>query len=418
MSQSGQRKLSEFIFLILFSPIYLLIKLIPKNKNLHIFGSSLGLHFSDNSKYLFLYTSKNTDKIKSVYISKNKDVVNQLKINGYLVENLYSYSGIKTVITAKKAFINHSVRDIHPLLLGGAEIIQLWHGTPLKKIGYDADWISDSVKSKIKCGIRRIVYFFFPYMYSSRWFDKVIASSDEIADTFQTAFRITNKKIEVIGQPRNDCLDHNYELDNTIFPEIEYLDKLKNKFDSVIAWLPTHRATMNKSIIDLMDDHNFDIVKYDKFLTQNKIALIIKPHFLEKDKLADRMKNSGNIIVYDFVDPYPLLKYTDILITDYSSVYFDFLLLDHPIIFAPFDYDNYIKTNGSLYYDYNDVTPGPKCSDWNEVVVELEKTIKFIKNTDTDPYLRNRKIISDRFNYYKDNFCKRVTNRFILNSEK
>ncbi|MCP4706001.1 MAG: hypothetical protein GY865_15490 [candidate division Zixibacteria bacterium] len=418
MSQSGQRKLIEFISLILFSPIYLLVKLIPKNKYLHIYGSSLGLNFSDNSKYLFLYASKNIKTIKSVYISRNKNVVAQLINNGYCAEYLYSYNGIKAVLTAKKAFINHSVRDIHPLLLGGAEIIQLWHGTPLKKIGYDADWITDSTITKIKFLIRRIIYCIFPYMYSSRWFDKVIASSDETVVTFKTAFGITDKRIEVIGQPRNDCLNLNYEMDKTIFPEIEYLEKLKNKFDTVIAWLPTHRATMSKSILDLMDNHNFNLETADNFLKENKIGMIIKPHFLEKESLVKRFKNSDDIIVYDFVDPYPLLRYTDILITDYSSVYFDFLLLNRPIIFTPFDYENYIRTNGSFYYDYNEVTPGPKCSDWNEVILELEKTLVLLKNQSTDPFLEKRIEISNKFNYYKEDYCRKVADRFILNSEK
>ena len=71
-------------------------------------------------------------------------------------------------------------------------------------------------------------------------------------------------------------------------------------------------------------------------------------------------------------DPYPILGLTDILITDYSSVFIDYLLLDRYIIFFPYDLDRYIKSERELYYNYEDITPGIKVYEYEE----LEKVLK------------------------------------------
>ena len=88
-------------------PIYLIAKLIPKNSNLSIIGSSIGEHFSDNSKYLYLYFHMDKkDKINQlVWITKNKTVYSLLKSNDLPVEYLYSIKGIYKTITASKVFL-------------------------------------------------------------------------------------------------------------------------------------------------------------------------------------------------------------------------------------------------------------------------------------------------------------------------
>ena len=59
------------------------------------------------------------------------------------------------------------------------------------------------------------------------------------------------------------------------------------------------------------------------------------------------------------------------------------------------------------------MTPGPKCRDWDEVAMELKNTISFLKDSTSDFSLEKRANISDKFNYYKNDFCHRVADRFI-----
>ncbi len=106
-------------------------------------------------------------------------------------------------------------------------------------------------------------------------------------------------------------------------------------------------------------------------------------------------------------DIYTVLNEFDCLITDYSSIYFDFLLTDKPIIFAPFDFKWYISNDRELYFDYKKVTPGPTCSNWKEVI----DSIKVIKDN-SHKYENELSELKMKFHKYHDKEnCKRVFDR-------
>lgn len=403
-----KRNVIDIVILICLWPVFLLSKLIPKNKRLYIYGSSLGWHFADNSKYLFLYASENVNSINSVFISKELSVVKHLHRNGLNAKYLYSLDGVITVLRAKKAFISHSSEDIHPVLLGGAETIQLWHGSPLKKICYDADFKNNNANAKIFNRIKLLLFKLMPYIYIATYCNRIIVASRYVVKHFQTALLKSEQQILALGQPRNDCLENNYFLDENLFPEKLYLDSLKESSDYIISWLPTHRLHSSINILKLFDDYSFDNMKFRNLLEHYHAKLIIKPHFIENHVVYNKFANCKNIIIYEHIDPYPLMRYTDVLITDYSSIFFDYLLLNRPVIFTPFDYKDYLTNNATLYYEYNQVTPGPKCSDWKEVFKHLETTLNRIKEGTVDPYVHERMEICRLFNDYRFNNSNRI----------
>ena len=92
-----------------------------------------------------------------------------------------------------------------------------------------------------------------------------------------------------------------------------------------------------------------------------------------------------------------MLPETDFLVTDYSSVFFDYLLLNKPIIFTPFDYQEYLQNDRELYYAYDSVTPGPKAYDWAE-------TMNFIEDAVNSPetFEKEREKVSSIFCAYRD----------------
>jgi len=392
------------------SGIYLIAKVVPKDKNLMVFGSSLGHHFADNTKYLYLYihqlNGENSKKI--VWITKNKDLDIYLKSINLPSEYLYSFKGILYTIRASKVFITHNVDDINGALIGGAEIIQLWHGCPLRKIGVHGEWFTTGFKGKLKV----LFYSIFHFSYYMRC-DKLIAFSDMEKIIFKEAFSFSfrDKKIEenilTLGQPRNDVLSQDYVFDKKIFPELEKLENYKIQYKKIISWLPTHRLQLNKTIIDIMDESNFDLVALDSFCKKNNILFVIKAHFLELHLVDHLIKNSTNIITYEIADPYPLLHFTDILITDYSSVFFDFLVTDKPIIFAPFDFDEYEKTS-RFYYEYNNVTPGVKCNGWECIMNQLS-----LLTNNIDDYKGERKKFIDEIKLIKRDNCKIIYNYYL-----
>ena len=103
------------------------------------------------------------------------------------------------------------------------------------------------------------------------------------------------------------------------------------------------------------------------------------------------------------------MTFVDILITDYSTVFFDYCLTDRPMIFTPFDYEAYTTHDRKLYYDYNEVTPGPKCYNWEQVVFEINKILEGY-----DEYSNQRRQINEKFNMYQDfNNRRRLVDKII-----
>ncbi|PKP60186.1 MAG: hypothetical protein CVT89_00355 [Candidatus Altiarchaeales archaeon HGW-Altiarchaeales-2] len=399
---SNMRKILEFIkyglVSIFLTPIYLLSHLFPRDKKIWVFECWFREDFKDNSKYLFLYASENLKpKIRPVFLSKNKKLIKTLTKNGMEAHYSYSIKGIWSKIRCKYAFADVSFFDTY--LLGGATKVQLWHGSPLKKIEYDARL---SV-SRIPAFVRRIAKFIAPWTFMRP--EHITAPSDSFVGIFASAFRINEKNIVVTGYPRTDIFFRNipFSLIGTDAPIYEKIKK-ENSNNKIIMYLPTHRDIDNVAI-----EKQFDLDVLNRFLKLNNCFLIIKQHHyvnpnLENDKIFDRI-----IFSFSNIDIYPLLSDVDILITDYSSIFFDFLLLDKPIIFFPYDIDKYISKDRELYFDYNEFVPGPIANTFDDLMQWIEYFIK-----KPEEFSNKRKDIRDfSFNYIDGNASKRIC-EFIL----
>jgi CDP-glycerol glycerophosphotransferase (TagB/SpsB family) len=413
-----RRRLAEALLQALLFPIYFLVRLIPRDRQLVVFGSATGWHFADNSKYLFLHISAEVPEIKPVFISKNRDVVSTIRERGLRAEFMYSPAGLATVVRAHTAFLSHSTEDIDQVLLSGARIVQLWHGTPIRKIVHDCDWSPLSpdnfdLKTRLKISILRMLWRIFPYTHGQDTFDQIVICSEAVIPGFRTAFRVPAQKMVVLGQPRNDLLTSGTDPDPRFFPETEWLDRLREEASIIVSWLPTHRAEERAGIIDFLSGYDFDAEALSRLCGKYNIKLVVKPHYLVKEQVADRLTAHENLLVYEHVDPYPLLRRTDILITDYSSVFLDFLLLDRPVIFTPFDLEDYLKHSATMYYDYDEITPGPKCRNWIDLVRELELAVAARTGEGPDQWREQRRIIGDRFNQFRGDFCRRVVEEFL-----
>ncbi len=126
------------------------------------------------------------------------------------------------------------------------------------------------------------------------------------------------------------------------------------------------------------------------------------------------IKITDNIIFYNnSKDIYPLLSNTDLMITDYSGIFFDYLLLNKPLIFFNYDYDEYIKYNRKLSFDYDKITPGIKCENQNQ----LEQKIIKILVENNDEYIDKRnEILNISFKYKDGNASKRIIKECKVNN--
>lgn len=104
---------------------------------------------------------------------------------------------------------------------------------------------------------------------------------------------------------------------------------------------------------------------------------------------------SNILFIKPFEDIYPLLPVSDYLITDYSSIYFDYLLLNKEIIFYPFDYTEYVNEDRKLYFDYDEITPGEKVYTFEKLL----DTLSILNNLD---FSKEREQIKNKFWRFQD----------------
>jgi len=400
----GSSLAKRFLRFIIKAPVYPCINLIylfswifPKDSNLWVFGAWFGDKYSDNSRYLYEYTLRNNKGINAIWITKNIGVYNWLTQKGYPALMSNSLKGIFTVIRAKVAVITCDKTDVHPWLLTSNHIIiELWHGVGYKKTNYDDEVFSRPLTFYGRFGkaAERILFFLFPFFKNS--YRMVISTSELMTQRFSSAFRMDVKDIPITGYPRNDVL---FKSDNTIslkkHLEIEPSKKL-------CLFVPTHRGAGRKSVIKLFFKNEFVLKSIDDRLDKSKAVLLVKLHpYHDRDIMELRGKEYKNIIFWENsnveYDMSLMLKDADILLTDYSSVSFDYLLLNRPIIFTPFDLEEYLQIDRRFYDRYEDVTPGPKAGDWPEALRLVDEVIQ------NDHWKQERETVCNRFNKFRDN---------------
>jgi len=420
----------KFIKEIFYLSSYFLSSKITKNPNLWVFGSWYGCTYSDNSKYLFEYVNKNKKNIKAVWLTRNKEVVEKIRKKGM---RAYLFGDIRAYYFCIRAgvaiFCVGRMYDLPtPYLSKKTKLIQLWHGDGLKKnikkkesypklrnysyyINHKNKFFYHLIinvhnlftKSKIK-KIEQIPY----KSESMQNYDLFITKSNLGKKRIIDFNIIKHNKIIISGYPRNDIL---FQKRNVIDKLSSLIKNYKRNEYKIIIFMPTFRTYNNKSVIN----HLLKSLKIEeKSLIKNKILVFFKIHnkltyVIFKNNIKTKIKN---FIILNVDDIYPYLNMTDCLITDYSSVYTDYLLLNKPIIYFNWDQKNYEK-NGGFYFDYDKYTPGPKTKKWKEVLNLL--TTKW---SSLDSYKNQRNKMNKLFNRFHDGKnCERVYDEIIKTFE-
>ena len=378
--------------------LWLATTILPKDKGVWIFGAWSGEAYADNSKYLFEYVNRNHHTIRAVWLTKNKAAYDLVKNRGYEVYLVNSIRGFLLRVVSGVWVTSAGIFDFtsyHTWPIGRVKIVELLHGTPLKAYGYDDPHYIDFSKGQNLARLHVL-----PFNKRVSLDDLYIAPSEEVQSKWATAFRVSPQKIKITGYPRTDVL---FAQDKPKVPITDLLDNLKETFTLAI-YMPTHRQGGETSLAYLLND----LKSVNSRLAELHVILLVKAHrfHLGEVRLLDRSLSNVLFVKDEDIDQdiYTILSETDLLITDYSSVYFDYLLLNKPIIFAPFDLDTYTANERPLYYNYADVTPGPKARNWDEVIECIEAIVR-----ESDVYEEQRLKVGSTFNAYHDgNSSQRV----------
>ena len=391
-----------YLIFIPFIPIWWLQVLIPRNPKVWVFGAWSGRTYNDNSKALFEHALIYEPDVCAIWLTRDNTIYKYLKAKNYQCYMVNSIMGVFISLTAGYVFISNGKSDVNRYFINGSKIIHLWHGAPMKKIGLDE---LKSKKGKNRSGGNReldnkffwlkLPELFFPFFYEYG-VDRVVSTAKVFNPLLASAFNLSEENVILSGYPRNDVF---FKKKAIFCPTIKNI----SHFKKIILYLPTFRT--GKGLEFLFEGYKFNGKRLDKFLIQNNALLIIKAHFAS-NVISFRSTDNIRYLRFDpFLEINNILKQSDILITDYSGCYFDYLLTGKPIIFAPFDYDDYCATDRDLYFKYDDAIAGTKVRDWVELEFELGK---IFAGDDRHCHLRTLK--NKDFNEFNDSFSsKRIT---------
>lgn len=350
----------------LYAKAFAFIGLLPAKKKLIVFESFHGKQFSDSPRAIYEYLSEHYPKY-DMYWSVDRSKIPFFKEKGLKVVRRYSISWLFKMARAKYWVINNRL----PLWVPKPKhtvYLQTWHGTPLKRLAADMDQVlmPGTNTKKYKRNFTR---------EASRW-DYLVSPNAYSTEIFTRAFKFEGKMIES-GYPRNDFLITSNES--------ESINNIKKRTNlpldkKVILYAPTWRDNQFYGKGKYKFDIEMDLALLREELGDDYVILL-RLHYLVAENL-DLTGYEG--FVYDFSaheDIRELYLISDILITDYSSVFFDYANLKRPMIFYVFDLEDYRDNLRGFYFDFEEKAPGPLVKTTEEII----KVVRDLEDNNSTP---------------------------------
>ena len=338
---------------------------IRPDSHIWLFSSTDNSHYNYNSRYLFEYVKENLPEITPLFVINDPELRNSLSSKygkQYFIET-GSIQGIRQALSAGVWFTSAGLPAYGTGLHKKRLIINLWHGVPLKKIAL------------LDPNLKKAARIYFKKIFSENY-TCILTTSHELIPLMARSFAVSEDKIKVWGQPRNDGLFQKndcHEILGQLFPDLP-------EYTKTVLYAPTFR---DYGQVQLFPFKDFDQKQLEAFLEEKNMLLFIRTHVAEQGSaapyLGKRIRFLGNEQAEDVTG---ILNIFDCLITDYSSIYIDYLLTDKPMIFLPYDRQQYLDGRG-MNFDYDDVTPGPKPETFNDFLDALSPKEDFWKSERT-----------------------------------
>lgn len=338
---------------------------IRPDSHIWLFSSTDNSHYNYNSRYLFEYVKENLPEITPLFVINDSELRNSLSSKygkQYFIET-ESIQGIRQALSAGVWFTSAGLPAYGTGLHKKRLIINLWHGVPLKKIAL------------LDPNLKKAARIYFKKIFSENY-TCILTTSHELIPLMARSFAVSEDKIKVWGQPRNDGLFQKNdcrEILGQLFPNLP-------EYTKTVLYAPTFR---DYGQVQLFPFKDFDQEQLEAFLEEKNMLLFIRTHVAEQGSaapyLGKRIRFLGNEQAEDVTG---ILNIFDCLITDYSSIYIDYLLTDKPMIFLPYDRQQYLDGRG-MNFDYDDVTPGPKPETFNDFLDALSPKEDFWKSERT-----------------------------------
>ncbi|WP_068547292.1 CDP-glycerol glycerophosphotransferase family protein [Thalassotalea crassostreae] len=354
----------------------LLMLFVPKKKKRIIFSSDHNIAFKHSSKYLFEYFLKHHQDFEIKFVINSDEYRKKLTMEygDYFIRS-NTLSGHFYVLMAKTWVVSSFETPVGGVLLNiGRKVHHLSHGSPLKNIG-----LMENSCGKLKKTYYWLIRKNFSYFYSC---------ADIFTPIWVKCLGVNVEDVVIQPLARNELI---------LQPQKELFKSITTKMPHGrhVLYAPTWRPFSDTKLFNFDD---FSVARLTECLENNQINIHLRLHPNFSDKIppellvSPRIRILGNNDVHDINS---ILGEFDAVITDYSSIYIDFILTLKPVMFLPYDYSAY-NENVGFAIDFQKYTPGPKPASYDKFENELTALLE-----DRGYYLSERKRVNDELNTIK-----------------
>lgn len=366
--------------------------ILPKKKNRIIFESFLGRQYSDNPRALYEYIIDNYEDKYDLIWSVDRRHVKLFQEKGLPYYRRFSVKWLLAMNTAG-VWISNSRLPLWIPKPKKTTYLQTWHGTPLKRLALDMDEVhmpgTNTERYKKNFTTE-----------SSKW-DYLVSPNHYSTEIFERAFDFKQTMLET-GYPRNDYLVN--------FNDKDYIHKLKvdlgiprNK--KIMLYAPTWRDNEFYGRGRYKFDIQLDLDKMKETLGDEYIILL-RMHYLIAENINVEKYDGFVIDFSSYEDIRDLYLVSDILLTDYSSVFFDYAILNRPMYFFTYDLESYRDTLRGFYFDFEKDAPGPLLFNTSEVIDAI--------TSEEDEYYMKRQSFRNTYTSLEDGLASdRVIKRVL-----
>lgn len=370
---------------------------LPKDRRLVLFGAMNGRWYGDNSRHLYEWALANRPELRPVWVSGSAEVHRSLRAQGRPSVRAGSWRAVLLLWRAGAGVFCNSLSDLtaYPQLLPDSlPLLALRHGRSVKRVRFARQ---GHVLSVAEAAERR---------REGRLIRQVVSTSEFVSDLQEECLQIGRDKHVVTGYPRNDCL-----LDVSAEQQRDWLDFLGDARPArVVLYAPSWRHGREPTRFFPFPD--FDVDGLVQTLRDTGTLLLLRPHaqdlrYAEVRRTCESLAAHADVVRLATHELLPdvnrFLPFVDVLVSDYSALYHDFLLLDRPMVFVPYDYAEFEQQNGFLY-DYPGSLPGPAVGNQAGLCRYLNA---YARGEDT--HRAERRALRDRIHTYQDGHsCDRV----------
>lgn len=332
---------------------YRVFRRLPVRPGLVVFESHMGMQFSDSPRYIYqAAVDAGLERLGVTPVWSHSRKVPEGFPAGCRLVPRESWRHHYALARAQ-VWVDNQGLPRHFTRRPETTYVQTWHGTPLKRMGFDSPALeraSESTKRAHKAMMKR-------------W-SALLVPSEYFVETFVKSYGYEGRLVRH-GLPRNDLLVRGVDEQWLLAKKRELNLPTDQR---LVLYAPTFRDRARR--LGREYDLPFDIDAMSRALG-NDVFLMLRTHYLDAYKLSDRYRSFA-IDLTRHHDVTELMLVADVLVTDYSSVMFDFANTGKPMVFYTHDYEDYVRDERGTYFDLREIAPGPLVADTAALVAALE----------------------------------------------